>query len=702
MSDIIYYKDYMDKDFFIPEIITYKKKQYCDDIFTFDIECCNFFVSPEGEVLSINDIFQKCDYDPDETEKYFDKCEAGGLPYIWMFGVDMYIVYGRELADFKIFIDYMADKIGDIQAQIFIHNFSYEHTFLREIFKFDAFYTHARKPLFAVYKCFTFRCSYRLTNISLEKWGEEVGMAKKVGDLDYHAMYTPLTKLDDRSLGYCWADIDIMKRGLANYKKLYKHMHLIPYTQTGMPRRDIKNITSADKKLLYFVASCQPKTPEAWKVQNQAYSGGLTLCNPRYAGKPLNNIASYDKKSAYPFAMLWKYPSSAFIRVLSDPIWEDGNHHICLVEYRNFTAKYDITPQSSSKRILLQGAVYGRDGDGLTKNNGKIIHADRAVFYITEHDKRLLDMYYTYDTMLIHSHWIATSAYMPKKVVEYMLKLYANKTLLKGGDPVFYNREKAKLNSIYGLCATALSHAEILEDGYDFVKKYKTDAEIQEELNGYQTRLYKNTLPYSWGLYITSAQRYMLMEMAHKAHIDKLVYTDTDSLKGFYSDAEREIFEKENERIIAWTEERCREQGIDPELTRPKTPKGDPQYLGTWENDENYLELQVLGAKRYAYRIADKNGNPENKIHITIAGVPKAAGNELHSVEELKENLKFNVYNSRKNLAIYRDGDNPQVTMPDGYQVTNKCACCIRPTSYTLTLTQDYRDLIAAYNAKKI
>ena len=124
--------------------------------------------------------------------------------------------------------------------------------------------------------------------------------------------------------------------------------------------------------------------------------------------------------------------------------------------------------------------------------------------------------------------------------------------------------------------------------------------------------------------------------------------------------------------------------------------KGTREYLGTWEHDAHYHELKVLGAKRYAYK-----ATPDDSVHITIAGVPKAAAHVLKNVDDLCEGLEFDLFNSHKNLLTYRDGSNPLVTMPDGYKVKNTCAVNIRPTSYKLTLEKEYRALIKKYLEQK-
>lgn len=689
-----HYKDCMKEDYIIANDVKVGKRYACDDILCFDIETCNYYVTPSGEVLSIRDIFARCKYDLDAIDKMFDIVKPGAVPYIWMFGYNHRVIYGRDLQEFKTFLEYLAPKFQN-ETHIFVHNLSYEYQYLRELLVFDdVFFTEARNPLYANYGNFKFRCSYRLTGLSLEKWGKEIGTQKKVGDLDYYSLYTPFKDLDEKSMGYCKGDIDVMLAGLDIYKQEYKHVVKIPFTITGIPRRDVKAINRKEK-LSFKYAECQPKTPEEWKVQHQTFQGGLTLVNPQHCGRVLHHIESEDKKSAYPFAFFMKYPCSAFVKTCAPVNWYDGNHHICLVEFRKLKARYNITPLSSSKRVMIQGAIYSNDS--VLKNNGKVIYCERCAYYLTEVDFKLLDQFYTYKEMIVHSHWFAMSDYLDKSFMKYMLKLYADKTLLKHSDPVFYMRQKGKLNSLFGMSGTSLCQDLITEDPeHNYIKTRLTDDQIQEELFSYQEKAYKNVLPYSVGIYCTAYQRLMLMEMALKAGIDKLCYTDTDSLKGRYSNADLKIFEEENERIIKWTFDRCIEQGIEYELTCPKDTEGVPQYIGTWEHDASYYDIKFLGAKRYAYRYAK-----DDCVHITVAGVPKSAQRALKSLKQFKEGLKFDLFNSHKNLITYLDGNNPEVIFPDGYVVKNKYAANIRPTSYTLSLTADFRDLIKHYLAMK-
>ena len=710
---MIHYTEYIQGDRFHPQLDILHKKKICDNIICFDIETCNYFVY-QNAVYSINDIITKCGHDVSKIEAFFDASQPGAVPYIWQFCIDGICIYGRDFKECKKVFDYIAHNTKGHTVHIWIHNIAYEYVWLQELLKpkgRNVFFTEAHKPLYFKYKNLYFRCSYRLTNMSLAKWGSNLGIAKKTGQLDYLALYTPKTELTLENLDYCETDVYIMYKGLQQYLNIYRHVEYIPLTQTSIIRKDLKEENKETKGYIKQVADMQPRTPDEWKVQHMTYAGGLTLCNPHNVGRLLNDIGSIDKKSAYPFAMLEKYPCSVFEKVTAPPVWEDGNHHICLVEFTDIQARYDITPISTSKRISMHGAVLAKDNPeerqklGISRNNGKLIKAKTYICYCTEIDFKLINLYYTYKKITVHSHYIALSDYMPRHVIMYMLDRYAQKTLLTGIDEEMRLLEKQKLNSIYGCCGTALVHDSITElDDYSFEKTRLDDMQIMAELAKLKQFKHKNTLPYSYGIYITSYQRYFLMEMCHRFRskragrwvLDKICYMDTDSLKGFFTDNDEKLIEAENARIKQWTKDRLALQDIPYEKSCPLNTKGAREYLGIWEHDAHYYEAKFLRAKCYAYR-----ESPEDRTHITIAGVPKAAANVLQSPDDLKEGLEFNLFNSHKNLLTYRDGDNPLVTMPDGYKVKNKCACNIRPTSYKVTLEAEYRSLIKKYLTEK-
>jgi hypothetical protein len=103
-----------------------------------------------------------------------------------------------------------------------------------------------------------------------------------------------------------------------------------------------------------------------------------------------------------------------------------------------------------------------------------------------------------------------------------------------------------------------------------------------------------------------------------------------------------------------------------------------------------------MHAKCYAVK-----EEPDSKVKITIAGVPKQCADVLTDVDELHDGTKFDLFHSRKNLTTYLDGNNPLCVMPDGYKVTNTCGINLRPTSYELTLTKQYKELLTMYGNRR-
>lgn len=255
----------------------------------------------------------------------------------------------------------------------------------------------------------------------------------------------------------------------------------------------------------------------------------------------------------------------------------------------------------------------------------------------------------------------------------------------------------------YGLMATAPCRDSYYEDE-DYkphiVKctEEKGDAQLQE----LRDKPYKNVVPYCWGLYVTAFQRNRLLSMAKKFSDNgknRVVYLDTDSEKGFFTEADLKLFEEDNNAIRERIERVCYERNIDPYLLSPKDKDGVEHTLGVWEMDGDYTQFKAMHAKCYAYRERLEDGESETKI--TIAGVPKKCKNVVKEVDDLQNGLKFDIFNSRKNISTYKDGDNPLVTFPDGYKVTATCGINLRPTSYKISLTKEYKELLVMYGNKR-
>lgn len=113
---------------------------------------------------------------------------------------------------------------------------------------------------------------------------------------------------------------------------------------------------------------------------------------------------------------------------------------------------------------------------------------------------------------------------------------------------------------------------------------------------------------------------------------------------------------------------------------------GEVHFMGVWEKEGDYPRFKTLGAKKYVYEDEKKN------LHITIAGVNKREGaKELGSIENFREGFIFSkaggtesLFNDDVDFMIEREGR--------ALRVTDNVV--IRDSSYTLGLTQEYRDIL--------
>ena len=155
------------------------KTRYSDNIYTFDIEVSSLF--------NIGGKWQKFDY----SIKDYSNIDIASCVYICMFGVNDNVYYFRNFS----FFENVLKHISDIETRkiIYVHNLGYEFQFLRMFLKNytieNMLATAPHKPISFYIKELNieFRCSYRLTNLSLTKSAENyTNVRKMVGDLDYN------------------------------------------------------------------------------------------------------------------------------------------------------------------------------------------------------------------------------------------------------------------------------------------------------------------------------------------------------------------------------------------------------------------------------------------------------------------------------------------------------------------------------------
>lgn len=660
----------------------YKTVKYCNNIFTFDIECTSAWLE--------ND--QVIGYRTGMDNDYWNDLQPLALCYLWQFSIDGNVYYGRELRDF---IKVLNDLPKDIKIIIWVHNLSYEFMFLSNIITWNkVFARNPHKPMKASceeYPDIEFRCTYFLTRLSLESWGKQLGVYKAVGLLDYDQIRTPLTPLTSDELEYGEMDCKVVDAGIRYYLKKYKKQRKIPLTQTGTVRREVKELLTADKYYVRMVKKLVPKSVEEYSRLRKIFAGGYTHANSRYAGYTVvDHIEHYDFASSYPTVMIAeKYPMSRWYyngvnEIPPDEAFDDMAF-IFYLEFQNIT--------SISFNTYIQASKCS--GHGFIYDNGRIIHADAMEIYITEQDYITIRNNYTWDKMRVVRVWRCKKEYLPRAFTNYILDLYANKTELKDvpGKEDLYLQSKQYINSMYGMSVTALIQADVKYDAGSWSIKPLTADDVAKKLktlSNFHDREKRYFLSYSWGCWVTAYARRNLWKCIEYCDHD-ILYCDTDSIfvRGDHD------FTWYNKEITEKLRKACEYNLLDFEKTRPYTPKGKQKPLGIFEREEDCTEFKTLGAKRYVER-----RETDNKLHLTVSGINKAAVEMLDDdIDNFDDGFNFDKDHPsvKKKLCTYLD-DIPDVVYPDGYISTYHYGINLRNAGYLLSITDEYSNLIKYMN----
>lgn len=435
-----------------PKIFNNKKRHYDDNIFTFDIETISLF--------KINGVWQPFDYNFDS--EFYKDIDKACCPYIWQFGVNDKVYYGREFMDFEYVLKGLADH--DIEKFIYVHNLSYEMQFLLDIFRKNNWTIenmcarNLRQPIsFHVKEInITFRCSYMLTNLSLELSAEKyTDVVKAVGDLDYNIAYSPYSNLPEKALYYCEMDIVSLYKVICHYVEEYGHIKSIPLTQTGEVRRSFRDYVD-----FYYIKRQWELVPPHYMycMLMLAFQGGITHANMLYANRVVENVWSYDFCSSYPYCMTFKLPSEPFFSIRESEIdmYKDNYCFIYDITLNNVRATKHNHYLSFSKLTDVVDDMDIENDRPYRKcvDNGRLVKIKSCRVYCTNYDLECIKQ--SYDCEIVYHHiWVSFAKYLDKRVIEFICDRYVAKTELKGVSEdstqyQFYMKMKQELNSVYG------------------------------------------------------------------------------------------------------------------------------------------------------------------------------------------------------------------------------------------------------------
>ena len=692
---MIYYKK------FRPPIkkITGKRKKYDNNIYTFDIETTSYILyeGKQEKTLLYDEL----------SDKERENIEAKSTMYIWQFGINDIVYYGRTWEELKEFIKMIDESIPEKKI-IFVHNLAFEFQYLYSVFEFENVF--ARKS-HKVIKCelsaynFEFRCTYFMSNTKLENLPSiyNLPVEKLVGDLDYSLIRHSNTILTDEELAYCENDCLIVYYYILFELNQYGTIDKIPITSTGHVRKELKDLISKDYRYKAKVKKSINTDPHIYNLLVESFQGGYTHANWIYADEVLKNVDSYDETSAYPYVMTtYKFPATKFkeckITCKEDMLNEFA--YLLVIKFSNVKSKYYNNFISSSKCKNLKGAKY---------DNGRLIEAESFEMTLTDVDFKLYLESYTFDYEIIESYYSVYN-YLPLKFINFILDKYVKKTEYKNveGKEIEYNLEKQKFNALYGMTVTNNIKDEVLFNGITWEELELDNEEILDKLNEEEK---KSFLSFSYGVWVTAYARVNLLKNVMKLD-NYCIYCDTDSMK-LIEGYDKEIIDHYNQTVKNRIKYVSNKLHIDINRYAPKDKKGREHMLGLFElekedyQENSYLEFITQGAKKYAVKekVRDKNtGLISEKIKITVAGVPKSGAKALKDLKDFKDGFIFKYKDTNKQLLIYIDNQEPYELLD--YQgnkliVRDKSGCCLLPNSYTLGKALDYAHLISDESSKR-
>ena len=662
-----------------------KRKFYDNNIYSFDIETSSYYIL-DGL------IYPAIMYDKlDEKDK--KRCIKRSNMYIWMFSINNLVYYGRTWDELKKFLRKLDDHISDIKY-VFIHNLSFEFQYLKSEFHFDEVQARkSHKVISAIMSDYNIilKCSYMMSNVALKYLPKmfDLPVEKKVGDLNYDLIRTSITPLSEKELGYCEYDCLVIYYYIKKELEVYEDIKHIPSTNTGKVRRELQDLVRCNFKYRRIVYKAINTDPIIYNRLCEAFLGGYTHANWIYADTILKNITSYDIASSYPYVLAThKYPNCEFKKcyIKMREQMSERLAYLLVVKFKNVKCKYFNNFISASKCRNLRGAKY---------DNGRLIEASEFEITLTD-----VDFYFYLDTYDLEYEilecYYSSKSFLPKTLIEFILDKYVGKTELKGveGREMEYGRIKGMYNSIYGMSVTNnIRDNVIYDDNTGLWEEVElTNEEIIKKLQGEKKKAF---LSFAYGVWVTAYARDNLLRQVIK-NDDYVVYCDTDSCK-LVEGYDEKVFSDYNKSVEEKIKFVCKILKIDFNKYAPCDIKGNSHMMGIFEKECKYQEFITQGAKKYAYKIDDK-------IHITVAGIPKIGAKALKDLNDFRDDFIFKYEDTEKNLLMYTEEQSPIIVkdyLGIEYEVKDKSGCCILPNSYTLSKSLDYANLISDDSSKR-
>lgn len=639
----------------------------------------NIRTAGQGIRTSYNDVIIMADteiskkrpdqYDPTAKKQKYKTSENHVVA--WTISIRAYhhnivTLYGRKPSRMIETLQRIHDHMNGEHTVVYFHNLSYDHIFLRKFefalwgFPVRQLNVKSQYPISIEFaNGIIIKDSLILAQRKLEKWAADLKVEhqKAVGSWDYDIIRNQDTPLSGDEKHYIENDTLAGVECIdATLQALGKNIYSVPLTATGIPREQTRKRGKhrAHDDFLKTALTLE----QYHKFADNIFHGGFTHGNRHYIDTLITPellgdlVRCRDFASSYPFIMCaFKFPSERFtpmdnceIQFIIDNM-DDYAFAFKFIAV-NIRLRSDAEPMPAlqfSKCLKTINAI---------QDNGRILAANYVEIDLCEWDAAVIAEQYVWDKHICADVECAEKDYLPRWFTDYVFECFTDKTMLKGGDPVQYSIAKAKVNSLYGMCAQKPLKPDITED---YITGEFKEQPLQNEPELYATYLGKMTsiLPYQWGVWVTGAAFYNVHQLARCCRIP--LYMDTDSCYGVGWDMDK---------VNAYNQG-CKDK-LQANGYGPVIKDGKEFWLGVAEHKEDedsYTEFKYMGAKRYCGRcVAD------GELHITVAGVPKKNGakcldNDISNFhpgfvfDGAKTGKKTHVYFIKDNIYIDKNGN---------------------------------------------
>lgn len=511
------------------------------------------------------------------------------------------ICYFRKWDELKSFLTKIEYRFPNRKLTCFIHNLQFEFEFfirnLSRPTKILSNSTHA--PISAEFEDFKgieFRCTYKLTGLSLKKLGKAIGLNKLEDD---YSLLLPSDEVSEEKKYYCLRDCDVVAKYVCDQLlKEFGSLRNIPYTKTGRVRSVYNKFYQQYSKENEVLWDEYPDE-NCYQALLDAFAGAIVMSNPMFTGVVLSDVESYDITSSYPYAQLKEeYPYCIKRLYDFDVSFLKRKFWIAKIKFYRIKSKYNWGWLSTSKM---------NEFDELTSEfyNGKLMYSGYIIRTITNVDFESINFTYDYEKIeVLEFYDMERWGEIPKPYQQTIEHFCVNKGQLKEkvaeveeqhGEKskeyldvsIDYMFSKNDFNSIYGMSVQKIVQEEFeIDDLYHWIK-------VPQKYEKKKGHMRRNFL---FGIYVTAYARRNLLRCIVKNCPFTFVYADTDSVKGWFING------------FVDTNEPLPNKFLENKYLR---------ILGQFSKEHTYRQFLTWGAKKYCYKYEGDD------VIYTVAGLPK-------------------------------------------------------------------------------